>query len=135
MRFSEICPVWFQRMKNYDELNRNTRILIKSNLKEEARCIVGEAWGWSEVYAHVDLKEFCKECRYLGICFYYCINGEQFELDKELYRKKIKSFLRHIMIHRESPLQEKKRRLGKYKNNRVKKISRRRSSSRRVLHA
>lgn len=99
MKFSEICPIWSKIMTNFESYNLNTRARIRANIRDESRCIVAEAWNWSREYCNVESDKFCKECRYLGIAFYYSINGEKCVLDTPMFKSKLKKFLRHFVIH------------------------------------
>lgn len=95
MKFKEICPVWANIFKHYNEYNFNTKSQVKLNIFDETRCVIAEAWKWSPLY----IRD-CEDCVYFAYCFIFCINGENLVLDEDLLTLKQKEFVRHFKIHR-----------------------------------
>jgi len=90
--FAELCPIWNKAIedkgmelfgfgKSYDKLsyyyNKNNSD-DHINMKNGARCIVGEAYNWdSEYLAIYDVEDSCIMCSDFSVKFEHIENLEQ----------------------------------------------------------
>lgn len=68
LTFEEICPVWSDRIRNWDRLSFEEQHYLKSILKlDGTRCFLGEAWGWNNNWGRKQYDgAVCGQCRDFG---------------------------------------------------------------------
>ena len=72
--FKELCPIWNRRLQ---EPGWNNNLAYMADIKNAAKCIVGEAWGYhkrhpSQIPVYL-VYDRCDICKYYSQLFTYDI--------------------------------------------------------------
>ena len=60
--FEQICPRWSKKLKSKNPGRPSIVDHKRLDIQNESRCIVGEAWGFTEQYVLPRPRKYCPRC-------------------------------------------------------------------------
>lgn len=126
MSFIELCPNWNKIIDSIDKLTTHDKIKYWTNVKRPSKCVVGEAWGYSDYYRIEEAFPIerniphCAKCTEFSTQFSIALSPafyvKELGIDKEKINKELLKELekRGIKIEPEA--------VGKFDINRVKEL-------------